>query len=163
MLQTAFFNNQTTRLYQQGILVKKDSVNKGLPSSTTKQLDYIQGGIGLCKTEATNIAFPCKLAWKILTDNESTWVRNMRNKYLINQHFFRYNIRQGDSTAWRNIMKCRDLVQKGMVWSVGNGNDIFFGYDNWIENICLIELLNMADDIQPNPQTKVSEFIHDRK
>ena len=60
-------------------------------------------------------------------------------------------------------MKCKDLIRKGMVWSLGNDNDIYFWYDNWIENRSLIELLNMEDDIQPNIQTKVSEFIQDKK
>jgi len=46
-----------------------------------------------------------------------------------------------------------------MAWSVGNDNDISFWYDNWIENKNLIELLNMTEDSQPNPQTTVSAFI----
>jgi len=49
-----------------------------------------------------------------------------------------------------------------MVWSLGNGNEISFWYDNWIENRSLIGLLHMEDEIQLNPQTKVSEFIQDK-
>ena len=32
-----------------------------------------KGGIGLRKTAAVNIAFQCKLGWKVLTNNDSIW------------------------------------------------------------------------------------------
>jgi len=49
-----------------------------------------------------------------------------------------------------------------MIWNVGHGNDISFSYDNWIENRRLIEkILNLEEDIQLNPRTKVSEIISD--
>ena len=49
------------------------------------------------------------------------------------------------------------------MWSVGNGNYIFFWYDNWIENKNLIELLDLSGVTGLDPQTKVSKFIQDKK
>jgi len=34
-----------------------------------------KSGLGLHKIAALNIAFQCKLAWKILTEKENIWVR----------------------------------------------------------------------------------------
>ena len=50
-----------------------------------------------------------------------------------------------------------------MRWSIGNGHDISFWYDNWIENKNLIELLNLQDVDGLDPCMKLSEFIQDKK
>jgi len=54
---------------------KKSNTEKGM---TLVEWDKIcrpkeEGGIGLRKTAALNIAFQCKLAWKILTDKKNIW------------------------------------------------------------------------------------------
>ena len=77
------------------------------------------GGLGLRRTAAVNTAFQCKLTWKVLTNNGSMWVRFMHTKYLWNQEFFCLKAKQGDSIEWRNILKCKKLIHKGMVWNVG--------------------------------------------
>ena len=59
-----------------------------------------RGGIGLRKTAAVNIAFQCKLAWKILTNKESMWAQSMRQKYLQQYDFFHYINRKGDYNVW---------------------------------------------------------------
>jgi len=140
---------------------KKNSTDKGLPLVAWDRIRRLKdrGGIGLRKIVAVNTTFQCKLAWKVLTNNESMWVQIMHNKYLQNQDFFRTKIKQGDSNVWRSIMKCKELIRQAMVWSVRDGNDISFWYDNWIENRCLRDLLNLEDETNLNPRTKVCEFF----
>ena len=57
-------------------LWKKNNMDKGLPLIAWDKIcmPKSKGGIGLRKTEAVNTAFQCKLAWKILTNNDSVWV-----------------------------------------------------------------------------------------
>ena len=55
-------------------------------------------------------------------------------------------------------MNCGQLLQKGMIWEVGKGSEISFWYNNWIETRCLIELMDLDDDVNLNPAIKVSEF-----
>jgi len=50
-----------------------------------------------------------------------------------------------------------------MRWSVGDGHDISFWYDNWVENKNLIELLNLQDVAGLDPGPKLSDFIQDKK
>ena len=57
---------------------------------------------------------------------------------------------QGTNTT-RNGMDC------------GNGNDISFWYDNWIENRCVRDLLNVEDETNLNPRIKVCEFIQNKQ
>ena len=60
-------------------------------------------------------------------------------------------------------MKCKGLIQQGMVWNVRNGKDISFWYDNLIENRYLHDLLNLRDADNLNPSTKVYEFIQNKQ
>ena len=92
---------------------KKNNTEKGLPLIAWDCIcqPKDRGKIGLRKTIAVNIAFQCKLAWKILTNNESLWAQSMRQKYLQQYDFFHYINRKGDSNVWRNVMKCGDLIR----------------------------------------------------
>ena len=59
-------------------------------------------------------------------------------------------------------MNCRQLIQQGMIWSVGDGKDISFWFDNWIENHKLCDLLDLDRDAIPNPDYRVSDFIQNQ-
>ena len=61
-----------------------------------------EGGRGIRKNEDVNRASIAKLGWKILTDNDSIWVRIMRDKYVKNDNFFRIPKKAGDSNVERN-------------------------------------------------------------
>ena len=89
-----------------------------------------EGGIGLHKISAINLAYQAKLAWKILTNHNSLWVRLMRSKYLRQQNFFLTQRKQGDSLVWKSILNCRNLIRQGLMWTIGDGKDIFFWQDN---------------------------------
>jgi len=45
------------------------------------------GGLGLRKTKAVNLAFQCKLAWKVMQEKENLWVAIMTAKYLKHSNF----------------------------------------------------------------------------
>jgi len=115
---------------------------------------------GCLYAEAINKAFQCKLVWKILTNEESTWPRTMRAKYLRNQNFLTYTKKKTDSPVWKSLVNCQQLLRQGIVWRVGTGDEITFWYDNWIEPQSLIELVGLNNDVYLDPNIKVSEFIH---
>ena len=115
------------------------------------------------KTAAVNQAFQCKLAWKILRNQNSVWVRIMRNKYLGQQDFFGAQAKPGDSVVWRNILKYRALIRKGICWTISDGKDISFWQDIWIENTSLMDLLEIEDQDMMNFDLKVSDFIQHKQ
>ena len=80
---------------------KKNNIDKGLPLVAWDKVcrPKKHRGLGLQKTAAVNQAFQCKLAWKILTKQNSMWVRIMCNKYLAHQGFFDAHAKQGDSVV----------------------------------------------------------------
>jgi len=87
----------------------------------------------------------------------------MRKKILRHQEFFSTQSKQGDSLVWKNILKCKELIHQGLIWIVGDGKDIFFWRDNWIENRKLLDLLEIEDHDTMDLELKVSDFIEDKQ
>jgi len=87
----------------------------------------------------------------------------MRNKYLGQQDFFCAHAKPSDSVVWRNILKCQELIHKGISWTIGDGKDVFFWHDNWIENTSLMDLLEVEDQDMVNFDLKVSDFIENKQ
>ena len=50
-----------------------------------------------------------------------------------------------------------------MIWIVGDGKMISYWFDNWFENKCLSDLLNLDHDETTNPDMKVCDFIQNQQ
>ena len=94
---------------------------------------------------------------------ESLWGRVMWKKYVQHQEFFHTKPKQGDSSVWKSILKCKELIRQGMVWCVGDDRDILFWLDNWIDNCSLIDMMHLQVDSLHQPFMKVAEFITPQK
>ncbi|KAK9984665.1 hypothetical protein SO802_034190 [Lithocarpus litseifolius] len=55
-------------------------------------------------------------------------------KYFPSGSIFDAKIAKG-SYAWQSILKTRTVVEKGMMWRIGDGNRIRVFYDNWIPSV----------------------------
>jgi len=117
------------------------------------------GGLGLRKTEAVNLAFQAKLAWKIVADTKGLWTDIIKHKYLRLSTLFDCKPKSTDSSAWRSILRSRVINRKGIRWKVGNGKTIRFWWDNWIANDNLVDLLGLEVATITNPHPRVCEVI----
>ena len=114
---------------------KKSNTEKGLPMVAWDTIcrPKQRGGLGLRKTVAVNNAYQCKLAWKLLCNQDNFWAKLMRTKYLRGKDFFTASAKPGDSVVWRSIIKCKNLIRQGITWTLGHGHDISFWEDNWLQ------------------------------
>jgi len=87
---------------------KRSNAEKGLKLIAWDKvcMPKVKGGLGLRKTEAINKAFQCKLAWKILTDEDSIWVR------VKHYNFLSCPMKTSDSPVWKSLLKCRQLFDR---------------------------------------------------
>ena len=140
---------------------KKCNTEKGLPLIAWDKvcMPKSRGGLGLQKTEVVNKAFQCKLALKILTNAPSIWVQSIRAKYLHTTNLFCCKQKNTDLPVWKSLLKCRGLLQKGILWKIGRGDEISFWFNNWVESRNLVEILGVAEDSVTHPEAKVYEFI----
>ena len=99
--------------------------------------------LGIWKNEDVNRASIAKLGWRILTDNDSIWVRIIRDEYVKNNNFFRIPKRAGDSNVWKEIMNHRKYDGAGLKWCIGDGRKVSFWKDN---QVYMVPLVSFVDD-----------------
>jgi len=89
-------------------------MGKGLPLAAWDRvcMPKHKGRLGLRKMDTSNKAFQCKLAWQILTNEDSIWTRLMRDKYIEIKEFLRVITRPTGSPVWKSVMNSRQLLKK---------------------------------------------------
>ena len=53
-------------------------------------------------------------------DNNSIWVRIMREKYIKNNNFFRIPKKKRDSIVWKEVVNHIKYIQVGLKWCIGD-------------------------------------------
>lgn len=79
-----------------------------------------------------NQTFLAKIGWTFVIDQKCFHSMFMKAKYYPSSDFFRASRRSSPSFIWDSIVWGRDLLSKDLDWSIGNGNQVRIGVDNWI-------------------------------
>lgn len=115
------------------------------------------GGLSLRSARDMNTSFMMKVGWNLCARKNDMWVKIIRSKYKCGEDLVpMINTRRQGSNLWRGICKNWNLVEKNMVWRVGNGNSISFWSDPWVPN--LGRLMDSAR--LPISQREEGERIH---
>jgi hypothetical protein len=91
-----------------------------------------QGGLGFRDAYAFNIAMLAKQSWRLLQNPNSLCAKILKAKYFREGDVLRAKPREGMSYTWRSILKGLELLKKGVVWRVGNGESIRIWEDPWL-------------------------------
>ncbi|GKV53935.1 hypothetical protein SLEP1_g60446 [Rubroshorea leprosula] len=74
-------------------------------------------------------------AWRMLQSPNALWVHVLKSIYFPNSSFFDVRKASHPSWVWTSILQRRDLVQLGVRWNVGNGQDILIYQDKWVPTL----------------------------
>jgi len=116
-------------------------------------------GLRLRKIKAVNLAFQAKLAWKVLKDHQGLWTEIIKQKCLQSTTFLDCERKSTDSPVRQSVLHSRTLIREGIRWKVGNGNNISFWWDNWIDNTNLLEILDIDTSTLTSPNLNICEII----
>ena len=89
-------------------------------------------GMGFKDLTLFNEAMLAKLAWRLLHDDNSLFFRVFKAHFFPTGTILEAKDSVSASYAWRSILKGRDVIKKGALWRVGDGQQIRIWGDNWL-------------------------------
>ena len=90
-----------------------------------------EGGMGFKDLVRFNEAMLAKQIWRLQTDRNSLLFKVFSTKYFPTGSVLEAKSKKG-SFAWQSILKARHVIEKGMLWRVGDGSQILVFKDSWI-------------------------------
>jgi hypothetical protein len=90
-----------------------------------------QGGLGF-RDIMFNEALLAKQMWRMMQNPESLVVLIMKAKYFFNCTILEAKLGSRPSLAGRSILASKDLIQNGVIWRIGNGNDVRIWGEKWL-------------------------------
>jgi hypothetical protein len=91
-----------------------------------------QGGLGFRDFRLFNQALLARQAWRLLIKPDSLCARVLKAKYYPNGRLEDTVFSGNASSTWQAITHGLDLLKKGLIWRVGNGQSIRIWRDAWI-------------------------------
>jgi hypothetical protein len=91
------------------------------------------GGLGFREMREFNEALLAKQGWRCITQPNSLTTQILKPKYYPQTSFLKASI--GNKTVsytWRSIKKASWVLDKGGLWTIGNGEKINIWQDNWL-------------------------------
>lgn len=90
------------------------------------------GGLGFRDYRLFNQALLARQAWRLLEFPNSLCARVLKAKYFPNGSLIDTTFSSNVSPTWRAIIYGLELLKKGIIWRVGNGQSIRMWRDPWI-------------------------------
>ncbi|XP_057811479.1 uncharacterized mitochondrial protein AtMg00310-like [Salvia miltiorrhiza] len=91
-----------------------------------------EGGKGFRDISLFNQAMLAKQTWRILQNGSTLLARSLKARYFPRTDILLASKAHNPSFVWRSLLAGRDLLMKGIVWKVGDGERIRIGKDCWI-------------------------------
>jgi hypothetical protein len=91
-----------------------------------------QGGMGFRDLHLFNQALLARQAWRLIAYPNSLCARLLKAKYFPSSELTDTAFIKNPSPCWQGIMHGLELLKKGVVWRIGNGEQVRIWRDNWI-------------------------------
>ena len=122
----------------------------------TNNLVKERGRIGFRYLYAFNKAMLARQAWRLANAPNSMCARALSAKYFPNGRIMNARSTSGMSYSWRSILKGLKLLKEGVIWRIGNGENVEIWHDPWIP---IGKIRRPATSRGNNIIHKVSELI----
>ncbi|KAL8496805.1 hypothetical protein ACS0TY_020472 [Phlomoides rotata] len=91
-----------------------------------------KGGFGLRNLGNFNSALLAKQGWRLIQDDQSLLAQVLKARYFPRGNFLTTKRGYGSSYTWKSILEGRRVLEKGLVWVIGDGKSVGILGDPWI-------------------------------
>ena len=98
------------------------------------------GGMGFRGMKLFNQALLARQAWRLVAHPDSLCTRLLKAKYFPNGEMIDTVFPTDSSPSWKGIEFGLELLKKGIIWRVGNGDKIQIWRNNWIPKDSLLKI-----------------------
>ena len=89
------------------------------------------GGIGFRDMLLFNQSLLCKQGWRLLQNSNTLAYHVLKAKYFPDTDFLKADMGTNPSLTWRSICSTQSILERGIMWRVGNGKSIGIWEDKW--------------------------------
>ena len=90
------------------------------------------GGIGFRDLAMFNDSLLAKKTWRLLHNKNSLFYKVFKARFFPNCSIMEVKDSSSGSYAWWNILKGRDVIQKGAHWRIENGKNLKIWQHQWL-------------------------------
>jgi hypothetical protein len=88
--------------------------------------------LGLIDLHSFNVAMLAKQGWRLIQTPDSLCARILKAKYFPNSNILEAKAKERCSYTWRSIILGAETWKHGIIWRVGNGQQINIWSDPWL-------------------------------
>ena len=90
------------------------------------------GGLGFRELGSFNEALLAKQVWQLMHNKTSLFYKVFKTKYFPHCSVLDAQLNARSSFAWKSIMGAREVIKKGSIWRIGNGDHIQIWGERWL-------------------------------
>jgi hypothetical protein len=115
------------------------------------------GGMGFWGFDCFNKALLAKLIWRLWKTPDSLLGRIMKVKYYPGVSVLKESLGTKPSYAWRSLQSSIDVVRAGLIWRIGNEENVLIWGDKWIPSPSTYKVISSPKVLDPS--AKISSVI----
>lgn len=139
---------------------KDKARNLSLKSWSFMCIPKSQGGLGLHKMKAMNLAVIAKLGWKSISHHNSCWVQQFHAKYIRYGDFFSTYNTTNAFMIWKGILKSKSLLSSNAYLQVSKFSNLPIWTTSWILTLPSFKPIPKHPFNQSMPSLLISDQIH---
>ena len=113
--------------------------------------------MGFKEIKKFNEALLAKQVWRMLKNPESLYHRVFKARFFPDCSILEATSSSNGSYAWKSILSARDVVRRGMIWSIRDGKLVSIKEDKWLPDQVYRTVSSPLPSIPPD--AKVSMLI----